>query len=123
MSVAKKKVLICGATGFIGRNILEKLVQNSSYQVTATYHRKKPFSIRHRGNLKWIKADLTNFRDVRALVPGAEIVIQAAATTSGAKEIVTRPYYHVTDNAVMNSLIFRACHEFAVNRGIQFRVA
>jgi hypothetical protein len=50
---------------------------------------------------------LTNEEDVSILVKGTDFIIQAAATTSGAKDIVSKPYYHVTDNAVMNSLIFR----------------
>ena len=39
------------------------------------------------------------------------MVLQFAATTSGANDIVNRPYIHVTDNAVMNSLILRECYE------------
>ena len=42
---------------------------------------------------------------------GIDIVLQFAATTSGANDIVNRPYIHVTDNAVMNSLILRECYE------------
>jgi nucleoside-diphosphate-sugar epimerase len=41
----------------------------------------------------------------QALKP--DVVIQAAATTSGSKDIVNNPSLHVTDNAVMNSYIFR----------------
>ena len=43
-----------------------------------------------------------------------DVVIQAAANTSGAKDIVEKPYLHVTDNAVMNSLLLRACHDYNV---------
>ena len=43
-----------------------------------------------------------------------DLVVQAAATTSGSKDIVERPYIHTTDNAVMNSLILRACYETGV---------
>ncbi|MDA1277808.1 MAG: NAD-dependent epimerase/dehydratase family protein, partial [Verrucomicrobia bacterium] len=50
----------------------------------------------------------------------ADIVIQAAATTSGAKDIVSRPHIHVTDNAVMNSLLFRSAFEHKVRRFLFF---
>ena len=40
-----------------------------------------------------------------------DIVLQFAATTSGANDIINRPYIHVTDNAVMNSLILRECEQ------------
>ena len=64
---------------------------------------------------------LTNREDVDELLkPGYDILVQAAATTSGAKEIVNKPYYHVTDNAVMNSLIFRSAFEHNIGHVIFF---
>ena len=33
--MAKKKVLVCGATGFIGRNVLENISDNSQWEVIA----------------------------------------------------------------------------------------
>ncbi len=47
-------------------------------------------------------------------------MIQAPATTSGAKDIVTKPYIHVADNAVMNSLLFRSAHDHGVEQVIFF---
>ena len=47
-------------------------------------------------------------------------MIQAAATTSGSKDIVSRPYIHVTDNAVMNSFIFRAAFEHKIKHVVFF---
>ena len=55
-----------------------------------------------------------DFRDVKRVMEGVDIVIQLAATTSGAKDIVTRPHIHVTDNALMNSLILRESYEQGV---------
>jgi nucleoside-diphosphate-sugar epimerase len=107
-----KKVLICGATGFIGRNIAEKFCAREDIDVYGTYLRSEPLTDL---NIKMIKADLTRKDDVDRAVKGMDIVIQAAATTSGAKEILSKPYYHVTDNAVMNSLIFRAAFEHRVS--------
>lgn len=104
----KKKVLICGATGFIGRNIAETLIKRDDFEVYGTYFDSKPLQD---PKIKMIHADLTHKEDVTRVVKGMDIIIQAAATTSGAKEIITKPYYHVTDNAVMNSLIFRAAYE------------
>lgn len=117
----RRKVLLCGATGFIGRNLLGHFLEKSDYEVIATYHqRRPPDSLWDEPRVKFIKADLTNKEEVNRAVQGVEIVIQAAATTSGAKEIVSKPYYHVTDNAVMNALLFRACYENRVPRVIFF---
>lgn len=117
MKKNKTKVLICGASGFIGRNLVERFSRNPAYEVVAVYHQTEPSKI---SNVTLMKADLTRMEDVLRVIKGVDILIQAAATTSGAKEIVTMPYYHVTDNAVMNSLIFRACHEYAVKHVIFF---
>jgi nucleoside-diphosphate-sugar epimerase len=115
--MSKKRVLVCGATGFIGRNIAEALAEDPAYEVRGTYLKSKPFE---NPKVKLIQADLTNAAEVSRLVPGTDILIQAAATTSGAEDIVNKPYYHVTDNAVMNSVLFRAAFEHQVSHVVFF---
>src|SRR4051812_44152644 len=103
----KKKVLVCGATGFIGRNIAEKLSQRKDLEIYGTHFRRPALTNPH---VIPIHVDLTNAAQVDEAINGKDIVIQAAATTSGAKDIVERPYIHVTDNAVMNSLLLRSAY-------------
>ncbi len=112
-----KKVLICGATGFIGRNLAEKWLGRPGVKLYGTYRNSAPIND---PRIIMERADLTDPEDVRRVVAGKEIVIQAAATTSGVKDIVTRSYHHVTDNAVMNSLIFRAAHDHGVGHIVFF---
>jgi len=38
-----KKILICGATGFIGRNCVEFFSKNKKYKIFATHNNRKPF--------------------------------------------------------------------------------
>ena len=52
--------------------------------------------------------------------PGADVIIQAAATTSGIRDTTLRPHIHIADNAVMNSLIFRAAHDRKVGHVVFF---
>lgn len=113
----KKKVLICGATGFIGRNIAETFINNADYELYGTFFNKTPWNNK---KIKMIKADLTKKTDVDRAVKGKDIIIQAAAVTSGSKDIINEPFRHVTDNAVMNSLIFRSAFENKVSRMIFF---
>jgi GDP-L-fucose synthase len=109
-----KKVLICGATGFIGRNTLEALTQVPHLQITGTYFSNPPGY----QPIEMVQADLTKRDDVDKVVKGKDIIIQMAAVTSGAKDIAERPYIHVTDNAVMNSLLLRAAFDHKVKHFI-----
>ena len=111
------RILICGATGFIGRNLVERLAANPSHQVTAQYHDRRPFDA---PGVTWVQADLTIAEEVDRTVARTEVIIQAAAVTSGAADIVSRPHIHITDNAVMNSLLFRAAHDHGVGHFVMF---
>jgi len=115
--MTKKNLLITGVTGFIGRNLAEYFAKREDFKITGTYCNSEPLDI---PRVKMVRTDLTNKEDVDKAVMGMDIIIQAAATTSGAKDIVNKPYYHVTDNAVMNSLIFRSAFEHKVSRVLFF---
>ena len=99
-----KRILVCGATGFMGRNIVEHFKKQTPYVFTPS-----------RGEY-----DLTIPYQVKQLIKQYKphILIQAAATTSGSKDIINKPYLHVTDNAVMNSLLLREAYEGKVNHFI-----
>src|SRR3989338_8263269 len=113
----KRRILVCGATGFIGRNIAEYLTSRNDLEVYGVYLKSEPLKEQR---IKMIKADLTVKNEVDRVVKGVDIIIQAAATTSGSKDIVTKPYIHVTDNAVMNSYLFRCAFEHNVKHVLFF---
>ena len=112
-----KKVLICGATGFIGRNLTAYFSVQEGYEVYAVWHQRPPFEM---ANVHWVQGDLRRVEDVERLVAGMDVIIQSAATTSGSKDIVTRPHIHITDNAVMNSLLLRAAFDHQVKHFVFF---
>lgn len=114
------RILICGATGFIGRNLVEYFARRPEYDVHGTWHIRPRF---HHERVTWHHADLRRADDVNRLLRSMDVVVQAAATTSGSKDIVERPYIHVTDNAVMNSLLLRAAFEHHVRHFIFFSCA
>jgi GDP-L-fucose synthase len=113
----KQKILICGATGFIGRNLTEQLSQRSDLEVHAVRFNRPEYAC---PNVTWHHADLRNPEAVERVVKGMDVIIQAAATTSGSKDIVTKPYIHVTDNAIMNSYLFRSAFEHKIKHVIFF---
>lgn len=103
-----RRLLVCGATGFIGRNLTEYFAKDPRYQVTAVHHQRPPFSC---NGVTWIQADLTQAMDVLKAVRGQDIILQAAATTSGVRTTIANPSQQIVDNAVMNSHLFAAAHE------------
>jgi len=115
--MTKQRLLIAGVTGFIGRNLAQAFAQRDDFEVTGTYWNSQAPDI---AGVKMLRADLTKREDAERVVSGADIIIQAAATTSGSKEILSKPYHHVTDNAVMNSLIFRSAFEHKVKQVLFF---
>jgi nucleoside-diphosphate-sugar epimerase len=122
--MGKSKVLVCGATGFIGRNVVERLSRRNDLEVYGTYFKTAPSSsLANIKGLTLVRVDLTSKDEVDSVVRGIDVVIQAAAVTSGSKDIVTKPYIHVTDNAIMNSLVFRACFESGVKHVVFFSCA
>jgi len=115
--IMSQKLLICGATGFIGRNLTEHFAARGVCDVHAVHFTHAPYDC---PGVTWHRADLRRVEEVEALVAGCDVLIQAAATTSGAKDIVSRPYIHTTDNAVMNSLLLRAAFEAKVKHFVFF---
>jgi nucleoside-diphosphate-sugar epimerase len=105
------RLVILGATGFIGRNLAEAFAADGRFEVVGVHFRRPAFD--HPG-IRFVRADLTRATEVDEAIAGADIVIQAAATTSGAGDIVARPHIHIADNAVMNSLVLRAAFDHKV---------
>jgi len=104
-----KNILICGATGFIGRNLLDYYYKQGGYNIRAIYHQRP--ALEGYDGVEWVKCDLKNPKQVQEVMIGIDIIMQFAATTSGAKDILDKPYIHVTDNAVINSLLLREAFE------------
>lgn len=115
--MVRRKVLVCGATGFIGRNLLEALSRRDDLEVHALRFEDPSYPC---PGVQWRQADLRRPEAVAEAVRGMDVVIQAAATTSGFADTVARPYIHVTDNAVMNSLLLRAVFEAGVGHFVFF---
>jgi GDP-L-fucose synthase len=95
----------------------EHLAESPEFEVIGIYHLRPPF--RHR-DIRWRQADLRDPAQVEKALAGADIVIQAAAVTSGANDIVRRPQIHVADNAVMNSHLLRVAFERKVAHVVFF---
>ena len=99
----------------MGRNIADHFLKSDEYRIYGTGNSGVVPNI---GDYEiFFNCDLTTQVGIdHVFLSGTkfDVVIQAAANTSGSKDIISRPYLHVTDNAVMNSLILRACYDHEV---------
>ena len=103
----KPTMLICGSDGLIGKSSLDYF--KDRYDITATLFNKDAPLKGSVDGVEYISIDLRVESEVIELFESKsfDVVLQAAATTTGAKDVIERPYVHVTDNSVMNSWIFR----------------
>ncbi|MFC1521985.1 NAD-dependent epimerase/dehydratase family protein [Elusimicrobiota bacterium] len=107
MTLKGAKVLVAGGTGFIGTNLILRLLKEGC-KVRATRNSSKP-ALKH-GALEYIKADLTIMKDCHKAAAGMDHVFMCAANTSGAAVMATTPLAHVTPNVVMNTQMLEAAY-------------
>lgn len=113
----KKKILILGGSGFIGEHITKYFSKKKNIKVHSTYYKKKPKKLK---NVKYYKIDLTDKTSLDKIFKNIDIVIQAAAVTTGSKDVLNKPYLHVTDNIIINTLILRSIYHSKVKHMIFF---
>lgn len=109
----KKKVLVTGGAGFVGTNVILKLLERGA-KVRATFHQRPP-QIKN-SSVEFIKTDLTKPSDCKKVVKGMDFVFMCSANTSGAAVTENTPLLHVTPNVIMNALMLEAAHRSGVQK-------
>jgi len=99
MYFKSKKILVTGGAGFIGINLIEKLVSLGA-NVTATLYTKTP--LRKNKDVKYIYCDLRKPEDCKIVCKNIDYIFMCAANTSGSKVIAETPLVHFTPNILMN---------------------
>ena len=112
-----KKVLVAGGTGFVGVNLINRLLACGA-QVRATLHARPPVLKDNR--IEYVNAELTLAQDCARVMHGAEYAFICAANTSGAGVMATTPLVHVTPNVVMNTLLLDAAYSAGVKKFLWF---
>lgn len=107
------KVLVAGGTGFIGINLIKRLL-SLGCQVRATLH-KRPAVIQNDA-IEYVQTDLTSMEDCQRVVQGIDYVFMCAACTSGAAVMASTPLVHVTPNVVMNAQMLDTAYSAKVKK-------
>ena len=107
------KVLVTGGTGFVGINLINRLL-NEGAKVRATLHHKDPVIIDDR--IEYIRGDLRLEEDCEKVVDGIDYIFMCAANTSGAKVMDSTPLVHLTPNMLMNIQMLQAAYSAKVKK-------
>ncbi len=113
LSLHNKTVLVTGGAGFIGTNLILKLLETGA-KIRATIHKKNP-QIKN-SKIEFIKTDLTKPSECKKVAEGIDLVFMCAAITSGAAVIEKTPLVHVTPNVIMNALMLEASFKAGVKK-------
>jgi nucleoside-diphosphate-sugar epimerase len=107
------KILVTGATGFIGKNLVTRLVEES-HEVTALVRRTSDVRGIPR-EIRLVEGDLLDFSSLEMAVEGAEVIIHLAALFDFYPEDVDL-LYRVNVEGTRN--LVTACKQTAVKRFI-----
>ena len=77
MDLGKKKLLVTGASGFVGTNFLNRVKNDSDFEVLATFHNKEP-SVQAR-NVSYVQADLQKMEVCKKIVTKIDYVCMFVA--------------------------------------------
>ncbi len=108
-----KNILVAGASGFVGTHLTKKLSEFGANIVGSYFKRKPNLKL---PNVKFIKADYTNYQDCLMATKNIDFVFMVAANTSGAAVIEKTPLAHLTPNVIMNSQILSSAYENKVSK-------
>lgn len=107
-----EKILVTGASGFIGRNIVTGLL-DAGYEVKAQHRRAKPPPELIRDGVETVRADLTDPETAKKLVSGTARVIHAAAHVAMTGK---RTRFHQTNvdatGSMLDASVGEGCWQF-----------
>lgn len=97
------KILVTGASGFIGSRLLKMLWENGYKNLKATSN-SRPLRNDFEGseNIEFVRGDLTNSGFCKDLTHRVDVIFHCAANTSNALDTKFNPLLHVTPNIEMN---------------------
>ncbi len=105
-----KKVLVTGGTGFIGRNLVDELI-NNGYEVKVLV--RTPGKLNWEGKVKEVRGDILDYESLLPAMEGVHGIFHLAGVISTRKRD-ERKMYEINYIGAKN--VFRAAMENGVNR-------
>lgn len=101
------KILVTGASGFVGGNLFEKL-KKEGLNVIGTYYNKKLPDL--------IYCNLTDYEEVDDIVKDVNYILMIAAKTYGAWQLKYNPASMVKDTITMDANILEAAYKYKIKK-------
>ena len=106
-------VLVTGGTGFIGTNLIKKLLETGAI-VKATFHRQEPTEFLDQ--VDYVRAELTKREDCQRVVQGSDYVFMCSAYALGAGKSEEEKLQHTTADIIMTDFMLEAAHRARVKK-------
>ena len=108
-----KKAVVAGASGFIGSNLVRRLLEEGCALRGILHNR--PAAVEDK-RIEYVHADLTTMEGCRRAVEGMEFLFMCAAQTAGAGVMASDPLSQVTPNILINTQLLQAAYLAKVQR-------
>lgn len=109
----EKRVLVTGASGFVGTHLVRRLVELGAEVRGTLYH--KPLQ-QEEASVDYMSCDLTRLDDCVRATEGMDYVFMTSANSSGAAVMEKTPLVHLTPNVVMNAHMLEASYENKIKK-------
>jgi GDP-L-fucose synthase len=107
------RIAVLGATGLVGRHLVEALLARGATDIVATYRVRPPYEAK---GLQWRRADLMQPAEARASLEGARVVLHCAGKLSTTAELRRDPIASVTDTLRIGTNVLEAAAAAKVDR-------
>ncbi|MFT5465587.1 MAG: nucleoside-diphosphate-sugar epimerase [Verrucomicrobiales bacterium] len=86
------RIFITGASGFVGRVLIQQLLADSDHEIVALSRQAQPDSLEDSERVRWIRADLLDIAVCREALADCDAIVHLAAITG---KVDPRLYDHV----------------------------
>jgi len=123
MDFSNKTISVCGATGFIGLNLVKALLNTNVKKIICTFHTKRDYYYDNLFNdtrIELLQVDLTNINDCVLVTKNVDYLIISNAVSFGAAYIEKNPYDLVNANTIMNIRLLESAAKNNVEKIIYY---